>query len=343
MNNTRLTTLMMRYLHGRTSPAEEAELFEHIGKDDNEHVARVLEEVWNQPEHDLTPEKSQQILDRILSTETESPDAKPAQTSWLRIAASIAAIATAGFIFYQYTAPKMPPVEKMLAEEVSARQFIKLPDGSTVLLNSGSTLDYPEIFDGPTREVTLSGEAYFDIRHHATRPFIVRTGSLRTTVLGTTFNVKAYAGDDNITVTVTSGRVKVSDEKKVLGIIDPNQQISFSKATQQSEQKEVKSEEVVAWAEKDIFFDDVTLSEAVMILEERFDVDIQLDKAEIGDCKFTATFVRGEDLYQILDVICAFNATTWTEVDTDTIRVKGTGCGTTGHQPDIDIDTETET
>lgn len=337
MNNTRLTTLLMRYLRGRTSPAEEAELFDYIGKDDNEHLARMLEEVWNQPEHHLTPEKSQQILDRILLTETESPDAKPAQTSWLRIAASIATIATAGFIFYQYAAPKISPVGKMLAEEVSAHQFIKLPDGSTVLLNSGSTLDYPEVFDGPTREVTLSGEAFFDIKHNAARPFIVRTGSLTTTVLGTSFNVKAYAADDNITVTVTSGRVKVSDEMKVLGIIDPNQQISFSKATQQSEQKEVKSEEVVAWAEKDIFFDDVTLSEAVMMLEERFDVDIQLDQAEIGDCRFTATFVRGEDLYQILDVICAFNTTTWTEVDTDTIRVIGAGCGTIDQKTDTEV------
>ncbi len=326
MDHERLQFLFRRYLNGRCSAAEEAELLEYLTTNDNEDATRMLEGLWQHPGSRLSRRKSEEILNHILGKEKEVRLKTPgAQFSW-RIAASIAITAAAGILFYQYASAPSQHVAEPIAASVNAHQFIKLPDGSTVLLNNGSKLDYPETFDGAAREVTLSGEAFFDIEHNADKPFVVRTGSLSTTVLGTTFNVRAYDGDDNITVTVKSGRVSVSDEKQVLGVIHRDQQISFSKVTQKAEHKEVKSEDVLAWAEKDIFFDDVTIGEAVLLLEDRFEVDITLEHPNINSCRFTATFMKGEDLFQILDVICEFNAVSYAEEASGEIRIIGTAC-----------------
>src|SRR5690606_2603405 len=73
-----------------------------------------------------------------------------------------------------------------------AHQLLLLPDGSTVLLNNNSSLDFPQQFTGDTREVILKGEAYFDIKPDASRPFIIHTGKVKTRVLGTAFNIRAY-------------------------------------------------------------------------------------------------------------------------------------------------------
>src|SRR5688572_8298430 len=106
-------------------------------------------------------------------------------------------------------------------------QFLRLPDGSTVLLNEGSKLEYPITFSGDTREVFLQGEGYFDIQHNPSKPFVVKTANVTTTVLGTAFNVKAFPSEKHITVTVTRGKVKVSKDEKVLGVITHDQQITI--------------------------------------------------------------------------------------------------------------------
>ncbi len=338
MDNVRISSLLRRYLAGRCSAEEEAELIEYITDHDDEEIRLILDDVWNNPEYQLPQSRSEVILDRILGRKGEIRPRRMIPT-WTRIAATVALFTAAGIGIYQMSAWQTDEAAKALAENAAVHQFIKLPDGSTVLLNTGSTLDFPEAFDAQTREVRLSGEAFFNIREDQARPFVVHTGALKTTVLGTSFNVKAYEGEDNITVTVKSGRVKVSDERKVLGIINPDEQITFSRATQQMQQRGVKSEEVIAWAERDIFFDDVTMAEATRILAQRFSTQIVLENDNINGCRFTATFVQGEDLYQILDVICAFNGVRYVE-ESGVIRLSGAGCA--GEIDEANAETETE-
>lgn len=245
----------------------------------------------------------------------------------MKVAASLMLILLFGVGSYRIFISDQPDSSaKEVAGYNTGHQFIRLPDGSTALLNEGSTLRYPDSFSGKSsREVSLIGEAFFDIQHDPTKPFVVHTGKLSTTVLGTSFNVKAYENDD-ITVTVTRGKVKVSDDTKVLGIITPDQQITFFKNTQQAQQQVVKASEIVAWADKDIYFDDVSMLEAIKRLEDRFHVQIIFENEKIKDCRFTATFLKGEDLSQILDVICEFNHVTYTKDDSGNIEISGNGC-----------------
>src|SRR5690606_6204958 len=106
------------------------------------------------------------------------------------------------------------------------KDFIKLPDGSTVLLNDDSELSYSLPFDDGPREVTLKGEAFFDIIHDNNKPFIVRTGNISTNVLGTAFNINAR--NRNVVVTVERGLVQVSDETQALSLVHPDERLTVN-------------------------------------------------------------------------------------------------------------------
>jgi ferric-dicitrate binding protein FerR (iron transport regulator) len=100
-------------------------------------------------------------------------------------------------------------------EAQGTQSRITLLDGSVVTLKDGSRLNLKNNFSGNTREITLEGEAFFEIAHNPKKPFIIHTGSVKTTVLGTSFSIKAIPGETSITVAVTEGKVKVEDGGKL--------------------------------------------------------------------------------------------------------------------------------
>jgi transmembrane sensor len=322
---TRLEILCKRYLTSSCTPEEEAEFFELLNKTDNPEVRKLLYDVWESPFEKLSSEQTTRTVNSILPQKVVPIEGR--SFSWLKAAAITAILAIAGVGLYQFVMPTERMQPSRTAEVLASSKFMKLPDGSKIILNGDSKLKFPASFeDKKTREVILVGEAYFDIVHDATKPFIVRTGQLSTTVLGTAFNIKAYPDQSDITVTVTRGKVSVSNEAQVLGILSPDDQITFNKSDQQSKLVSVKSDEVHAWRAKDISFDNVTMAEAAEELNERFDVTIKFKNTNIMNCRFTATFIRGEDLDQILHVICEFNKADYSENEDGVIEVSGEGC-----------------
>ncbi|MEO6949774.1 MAG: FecR domain-containing protein [Ginsengibacter sp.] len=192
-------------------------------------------------------------------------------------------------------------------------RVIFLPDGSKVILSPGSKLNYPSSFDEVgKREVFLDGQAFFDIKHNASRLFIVHTGKLETIVLGTAFNIKAMHGGKEITVTVTRGKVKVKDQHKILGTITPNQQITYNKENITSTQRIVDNNSYLDWIDQDFFINNLTLSEAAKILEDQFKIKIIISDPSIREQRFTATFPKDEKLDQALKSIAIFNGVTYT-------------------------------
>jgi ferric-dicitrate binding protein FerR (iron transport regulator) len=316
------------------------ELMQMIQSSDNDaELKGLIETSWMAREGDqkLSVESTERILSEILSTQADNLSITETITEkrfvphfYFKIAAAFALLLLTASILFLFVLPDSDAVELVDKKQITPEeehQYIKLPDGSVVLLNAGSYLDYPTSFENyPTREVTLLGEAYFDIKHDPTKEFIVYTGKLKTTVLGTAFNIKAYAGDSSITVTVTRGKVKVSDDKQVFGIITPDQELTFDKGHDRVKQRTVESKESIAWTERDIFFDDTTLGEAMDRLESKFDVDIDFEDTYSKNCRFTATFVGGEDLEQILKVICEFNGTDFNESGNKHFVITGKGC-----------------
>src|SRR5690606_11197835 len=153
----------------------------------------------------------------------------------------------------------------------------------------------------------LEGKAFFDVKHNPEQPFIVHTEHLKATVLGTEFNIEAWSTDENISITVSSGKVKVANQHKTFGIITTDEQLIYNKAKADIVQQNVDPEIYLAWKEQDLVLYDVTVAEASALLEERFQVKIFCNDVNLCAKRFTTTFLKGERLEMVLNSICEFN------------------------------------
>ena len=244
-------------------------------------------------------------------------------------AAVIAVILTIG-IFFQYgRSSKQEIATNDISPQKKARSIVQeenrlifLPDGSRVILNAGSRLNYPSSFDGSeSREVFLEGQAFFDVTHNKAKPFIVHTGQLTTIVLGTAFNIKALPGDKEITVTVTRGRVKVKDAIRELGIITPNHEIRYDRQKETAVLKTINDDHYLDWKDEKLLFDNVTVAEAAKMLEEKYKVTIMINDESVNSQRFTTTFPKDINLDQALKSICEFNGVTYRYDNTNNAAV----------------------
>jgi len=247
-DNQRLNYLLHLYLQEKITLAEAEELRIMIksGYYDDEVKDIIDAELFLETgEQDVSPLKAQALLEKIFAAEKQAEAMLPMtdpvrrRSRWWLAVAVLFIVALSLFWRQHYRGHSTLAVQaggRNKQGDVHEQQpanpgrFLQLPDGSTVLLNGDSKLNYDKDFGVTNREVTLSGEAYFDVRHDRL-PFIVHTGKVRTTVLGTAFNIRAYKDQHDIKVTVTRGKVRVETDRQVLGTIAPNEQIAFNTTT----------------------------------------------------------------------------------------------------------------
>ncbi len=184
---------------------------------------------------------------------------------------------------------------------------LELPDGSTVWLNDGSTLKFPQRFSGKTRTVYLTGEAYFDIIKKPDKSFIVKTSEFDIKVLGTIFNVMAYPEDNTIETTVETGKVileKPAAKRRVINIaeLEPNQRAVFDKKTSKLYTNIVNTEKYTSWRKGNLILRDDPMDDVVRRLKRWYNVDIELLDPELADFTYSATIID-ETLLQVLDYL----------------------------------------
>jgi ferric-dicitrate binding protein FerR (iron transport regulator) len=192
-------------------------------------------------------------------------------------------------------------------------------------LNKHSKLDYPVAFTAGAREVTLSGEAYFDIVHRPGQPFLVHTGKLVTRVLGTAFNIKAYPAENAIEVTVDHGKVQVMKGLSSIGMLTDNQQIRYDRGRDDYARNTVNVKPVIAWKPVEISFDDITMEEAARRIGQRFNLTVSFANPVVKDCRVTATFYQEDDLDMIMTVICGVSQSNFV-IQEGKIVIDGKGC-----------------
>lgn len=254
-------------------------------------------------------------------------------TSWWMVAAAAMIFAAIWFVEWPRTRNDAPTAveDAAVPEQVyRGRKYVRLDDNSTIILNAGSELRHSGHFgEGGTREVSLVGEAYFDIAHDAKKPFIIHSNGVAIKVLGTAFNVKAYPDQKEVKVTVTRGLVEVSDgDKKVYGQVRPDQELAVNVISGESEAKEVKAGEVKAWTDKFLIFDDANMEEAAGILHKRFQVNVVFDNDLLKKCRIQATFLNDQiTLTEVLDAITlSLSGIHYTKQEDGTILLTGTAC-----------------
>jgi len=150
---------------------------------------------------------------------------------------------------------------------------IKLPDGTLVWLNSASSLKFPTTFTGVKREVELSGEGYFEVAKNKARPFEVRVGSAKVSVLGTHFNINAYNDEASINTTLLEGSVKFTAGSKEK-LLHPGQQSVFNTSSQNLIVQAVDVQRIIAWKDGFFEFDNIDLATIMRQLSRWYDVDI---------------------------------------------------------------------
>ena len=186
------------------------------------------------------------------------------------------------------------------------KSHVKLPDGTFVWLNSGTSLNYPSSFSDGTRNVKLLGEAFFDVAKDEKHPFIVDLGKINIEVVGTKFNAINYEQEGQTEVVLTSGKVKLFENHKnrsrLVSEMVPGQQAIYIKEENTISLKDVDTGKYTSWIDGKLIFRDDPMDDVVRKLNRWFNVQIEISDPDIGSYIYTATF-QNKTIEQILSLI----------------------------------------
>jgi len=236
----------------------------------------------------------------VGSQQSNIPRAIPMYNILLRVAAVLIILAFPAFHLYKYL--QQPAIKEFAAG--TGRAETLLPDGSHVMLNSGAVIKYPERFKGKKRAVSLDGEAYFDVAHNASKPFIIATDGIRVEVKGTSFYINTHSWSGDFELVLTSGKVELYFENQPgqARVLNPGEkaivhgnQIIISTNTDAN---------YMAWKTHKISFNNEPLNSVAATLSKVYQANVRLGNTSLAGCRLTATF-DNQSLESVLNVLKA--------------------------------------
>ena len=324
-NNHIEDSLLMLFITGEADNKQIKEVDAWLElSDDNQAYIDQMQEVWlKTAELNPTPinvdidaawNKVSLKIDALeKDTNKVSPTielAKPKTINILNSFMRIAAVIIVAFgIYLIYNLSQKDTPEQMLMASTDSIINDTLSDGSVIALNKNSTLEFPETFDQNIRKVELKGEAFFDIEPNPEKPFIIHAGESYIQVLGTSFNVEAYADSSNIEVSVVTGVVKLftidkesSDTNFVILTADEIGILNIENNTIQKRGAYDKNN--LYWQSKTLIFEKTKLSEVFSLLELTYDINIDVSNDSINNFLLSASF-KNNAIEDILTIITA--------------------------------------
>lgn len=332
--------LLGKYLAGEASQVEAERVRQWLTDPANEREYNRLARIWSAAEM-LKPTKTvnTEAAWQRVRTQMHQPPVSPAgptvrpmpvtvsRPNWLvysRVAAVLALAVLVGVSVWRFwkTTNSVPTVALLSATTKTNTQQLRLPDGSRVLLNRNSRLTYPAAFADSTREVVLTGEAFFDVAHNPAHPFRVRAGQAVVRVLGTSFNVRAVG--DSVRVAVRTGRVQLLARRQAV-VLTTNQQATYVTRTDTIRKPVALNANLLAYQARRLSFAGASLGGVVQTLREVYGTDIRLSSTALNNCRLTADF-GNEPIDVVLSVVAeTLSLTVRREGE---VRVlTGTGCG----------------
>ncbi len=365
MSKDRIYTILSRKLTGEATPAELAELDDVIKSYPDSHLpAQIIEEFWQAPSEqdaDFLEATYYLHLKRLKQKEREENLGEIEEASFVKptialdkrsnkLVLSSVFIAFASLIFFPFFLHQKKIInnqevknpESVVATKQGSRTKILLPDGTSVWLNGNSKLIYNNQHYGETlREVTLTGEAYFDVVKNAAKPFVIYTIAMNIKVLGTAFNVKSYASEKTSETSLIRGSIEVTlinkANRKIM--LKPNEKITVSNIKEakaitasisSQPQKQIpdsfkdvavaplkfdakeKTFKEIAWKENKLMFKNESLESIAVMLERWFGQPVEIRDEKLKQLQFTGNF-HDENILQVLQALQAsynFNFTT---------------------------------
>jgi ferric-dicitrate binding protein FerR (iron transport regulator) len=358
MSTERIWELMARKLADEASDEELGELEQLLRIHPELHFpVQAVTDLWHhkpqQSEDDALHTSYQQQITRMQemgitigqgvedNTLLLEGSRRPSRRRHIWWAAAAAAMITVACFFYwgQQTPPETASlIDKSPASEITTRQGsrtrVQLPDGTKVWLNAGSKLTYDKEFNNTLREVTLTGEGYFDVVRNEKKPFIIHTEKMDVKVLGTQFNVKSYPNDQATEAALIHGSIEVSlkDRPSQKIILKPNEKIvvanrdTFTAVNNTPQARKENVEPLVAirhltyqkedstiietsWVENKLVFEDESFKDLAQKLERWYGVVIHFSDERIAALRFTGVFEEEtiEDAMRALKITGSFN------------------------------------
>ncbi|MEN0052576.1 MAG: FecR domain-containing protein [Mucilaginibacter sp.] len=176
-----------------------------------------------------------------------------------------------------------------------------LNDGSKVWLNSASSVSFPAVFTGKTRDVEITGEAYFEVVKNPSKPFRVKTNNVLIEVLGTHFNVMAYNDENSVKTTLLEGAVKISNSKDA-GVLKPGQQASLNQNGQIKVVNDPDAENSIAWKDGLFQFTDAGIESIMRQVARWYDVSVSYE-GKIPEREFTGRISRNVKASELLNML----------------------------------------
>lgn len=249
----------------------------------NELTNNHMSDIWNQIQEstDITEfnkgyEEAEKLLKRIHKI--------PFYKRYLKqsiVAASVAILISIGIVGYKYLTPshKSAIHYTEVSTSFGETRRITLPDGTIVSLNACSHISYPDKFSRIERAVKLNGEAYFQVFKNEKQPFVVNTEKFNVRVLGTVFNVRAYTGDEVLSVNVERGKVQV-DMPDAMSRLSRSEQITINALSENYTKEYIKNKDVAPWRTGNFYFSNAPIKDVVNQLERIYNYSIVFQEGQ---------------------------------------------------------------
>lgn len=328
MQQDRFLSLLAKKMSGAATTEELAEL-EHLLKEREDW--REMAGLLTAPREKGPTEEEQTDAEALFAAHATAMQLsgrfnqqpaiiKPFYTRYrkaLAIAAVFILTASTYFIYNKWRITKSNDDFSEVVTRKGNKSNIRLQDGTQVMMNSDTRIVYGSDFGASSREVKLTGEAFFDVTHNASKPFIIHTGNINIRVLGTAFNVKSYPQDGIVETSLIRGRIEVTfnDRPNEKIILRPGEKLLVKdklnntssidhKTTPSIELNKINvlEDSVVAetaWMKNKIIFSDDRFEHIAQMLERKFDMVFEITDKTISNDTYTGIY-ENEDLYTIL-------------------------------------------
>jgi ferric-dicitrate binding protein FerR (iron transport regulator) len=315
--------LLERYYRGECSPEEVEQILDWFAREElAPEQEQQLYQWWEEqePAGDDFTRRAGHIFAGIAAATAagaQQPGPLPARAAarpparrrqqWWAAAAVLLLPLAFGWLYFVFS-PGRQPAAGLVAVEAPAgiRKTVHLADGSRIFLHSGSKLVYPKHFSAHKREVTLSGEAFFEVAHDRRRPFTVRTGPLLTRVLGTSFNIRYRQKDKQIAVALATGAVTVATPAGGQPArLAPGQQLVYDRRRHDYQVSAYDAGAVLGWRQGVLHFRNASLNQVLDQLATWYGVDIEVAgtrPAKGRDWHYTGSYQR-QSLDHVLEGI----------------------------------------
>ena len=309
--------LLKKFQSGNLSLSDFKELVSTVNDSSDQELEDFFFEEWNK--FDTYPSLSQEKIDSLYCHLHKKMKISPfykITRHWGQIAASILLLFASGLTILYYI--QHQELQTLAEQDVIVRSGdsgtsqVSLPDGTLVRLNANSSLTYQN-FGQNNRKVKLSSEGYFEVKKNTEKKFIVNTGYIDVTVLGTKFNLYAYEDKDIIEMALVEGHVNVSTSKPPYQTIcvKPNEKVTYNKYDNKLNIEKTTTKIETAWLNKELVFREEKLENVFQCLSRKFRVKFSIDSSISVDDVYTGAFddEKIEDILEVLKIHYGFNYT----------------------------------